>query len=372
MCDFSEYGTPSIKWLTQARNVPSFSPQCESIVEWRCLFNTQREATTAEEFKPLEPHVRTKDYSVPTRDGSSIEVRSYRPANVDETKVLPVYMHLHGGGFLFGTLATEDAICARISINAQVVVLSVNFRHTPEAGYPTAWNDTGDAFEWLHDHIDELGGDAHRVVLGGISSGGQLAAAFVLKKHLGKASVARPAIAGQILQIPCLAIMDCYEPQRKKIKSSSASSYEQNKLAPLMPLSVCRFFTDLLKIENPQEDDIELNPGNAKPEQVRGLPPTVFTITGWDPLRDEGLLYAKMLAKSGSVDNSFLLKEHRLTELNNRVPVDVHVFPGLPHGFRRVLGELAESARWDRAIEQGIAWILSKPMASGKFEIRTN
>lgn len=310
MCDFSEYGTPSIKWLTQARNVPSFSPQCESIVEWRGLFNKQREAATAEEFKPLEPHVLMKDYTVPTRDGSSIQARSYRPASVDAAEVLPVYMHLHGGGFLFGTLATEDAICARISINARVVVLSVNFRHTPEHGYPTAWNDTDDAFEWLHDHISELGGDAHRVVLGGISSGGQLAAAFVLKKHLGKASTRRPAIAGQILQIPCLAIMDCYGPQRNKIKSSSVSSYEQNKLAPLMPLSVCRFFTDLLKVENPQEDDIELNPGNAKSGQVRGLPPTVFTITGWDPLRDEGLLFAKMLAEAGLVLVPFLSNDN--------------------------------------------------------------
>lgn len=66
------------------------------------------------------------------------------------------------------------------------------------------------------------------------------------------------------------------------------------------------------------------------------------------------------------------MNDHQLTEIYKRVPVDVHVFPGLPHGFRRVLGELAESARWDRAIEQGIAWILSKPMASGNFEIKTN
>ena len=54
-----------------------------------------------------------------------------------------------------------------------------------------------------------------------------------------------------------------------------------------------------------------------------------------------------------------------------RVPVDVHMFPGLPHGFRRVLGELAESARWDQVIEQGITWVLSKPTASGSFEIKT-
>lgn len=65
------------------------------------------------------------------------------------------------------------------------------------------------------------------------------------------------------------------------------------------------------------------------------------------------------------------MKHQRLTEINTRVPVDVHMFPGLPHGFRRVLGELAESGRWDRVIEQGIAWILSKPTASVSFDIKT-
>lgn len=61
----------------------------------------------------------------------------------------------------------------------------------------------------------------------------------------------------------------------------------------------------------------------------------------------------------------------RLTSIITRVPVDVHMFPGLPHGFRRVLGNLTESARWDRVIEQGIAWLLSKPTTSGELKIKT-
>ncbi|ETS84327.1 hypothetical protein PFICI_02352 [Pestalotiopsis fici W106-1] len=350
MCDFSVYGTPSPEWIAGASNLPSFLPQVESIVEWRKIFNAQREATVAEEFKSVKTQVRIQDYSIPTRDGSSIGARCYWPINAEPGKSLPVYMHLLGGGFIFGSLATEDAICARIAINTQIIVLSIEARHTPEHSYPTAWNDTNDAFDWLHDHIEELGGNAHQVIIGGQSSGGQLAASLVLKRNLDSSSE-RPAIAGQLLMVPCLVSMSCYEPQLAKLKSKDISSYEQNRFAPLAPLTVCRFFEELLEIDDPQVDDIELNPGNATPDQVQGLPPTMFLITGWDPMRDEGLLYAKMLVEAG-------------------VPVDIHMFPGLPHNFRRVLNNVPESARWDRTIERGIQWLLSNPMATGMFEIK--
>lgn len=68
---------------------------------------------------------------------------------------------------------------------------------------------------------------------------------------------------------------------------------------------------------------------------------------------------------------AFLDNQRKLTEMTISVPIDVHMFPGLPHGFRRVLGKLSESARWDRVIEQGIAWALSKPTATGIFEIKS-
>lgn len=69
----------------------------------------------------------------------------------------------------------------------------------------------------------------------------------------------------------------------------------------MFSLAELRWFTSLLKIENPDVNDTKLNPGNATPEQVKGMPPTVLGIVGLDPLRDEALLYAKMLAEAGLV-----------------------------------------------------------------------
>lgn len=351
MADYTQYGGPSPEWLAIADSLPTV-PADVSREQRRQLLNEQREKGAAEAMKVLGSQVTTRDYSIPTRDGSSIEARSYRPVGVDGSKVLPVYYHLHGGGWFFGTLSSEDATCARIAINAQVVVFNLNYRHTPEHVYPTAWDDVEDGFEWLHDHIDDIGGDAKQVVMGGISAGGQLTASFVLGKHLGKASSdKRPSPVGQVLMIPNLVNMNCYRPLKSRLKNPSVSSYEQNKDAAIMPMAVARFFMNQLNVPNPKSEDLRINQVYATADQVKGLPPTVFGVAGWDILRDEGLLWAEDLANAG-------------------VPTDVHLFPGLPHGFRRAGDKLAASEHWDKVMEQGITWALSNPAATGKFEIK--
>ncbi|KAK4120121.1 alpha/beta-hydrolase [Parathielavia appendiculata] len=358
MCDFSCYGGASDEWLALEASLPPPPPLGQSVEEKRRAVNEGREQAAAQAMEALSRRVRTRDHSIPTRDGSKIKARSYRPRHVDgnasEDHPLPVYIHLHGGGFLFGTLASEDATCARVCLNARVVVLNVNYRHTPEHGYPKAWNDVEDAFEWLHDNMQLVGGDAARVVVGGISAGAQLTASLVLGKHVGRVAAPRPAIAGQVLMIPALVNMDCYEPQVRKMKDPSASSYEENKDAPILPVSACRFFTDLLKIDRAElgAENLKLNPGNAAPEQVKGLPPTVFGIAGLDPLRDEGLLYAKMLTESG-------------------VPTNVHLFKGVPHGFRRFGDKLSASKKWDEVMENGIRWALGSHTACPAFSVHT-
>jgi acetyl esterase/lipase len=269
------------------------------LLELRRVTNEGREAVAAEAMKHLKSQVITRDHFIRTRDGGTVEARSYRPVDVPETEQLPVYIHLHGGGFLFGTLYSEDATCSQIAIKSRLVVLNVNYRHTPEFTYPTAWHDSQDAFEWAHSHIHDIGGDHNRVVVGGISAGAWLTASLVLEQHLGRVATDRPAIAGQVLIIPSLTSMDCYEPQLAQMRDASVSSYTENEHAPVLPLKTMRLFTDLLNIQSPQASDTKLNPGNAAPEQVKGLPPTVFGIAGLDPLRDEGLLYAKKLTEAG-------------------------------------------------------------------------
>ncbi|KAK0624231.1 Alpha/Beta hydrolase protein [Immersiella caudata] len=351
MCDFSQYDGASDEWHAVAATLPA-APTGLSILERRGATNAVREATAAAAYKKLAPWLNTLDHSIPTRDGSTIEARTYRLAGLVDSEPLPVHIHLHGGGFFFGSIASEDAICARIAFNTSFIVLNVNYRHTPEHTYPTAWNDVEDAFSWVHENAAALNADPARVVVGGISAGASLAASLVLRQHLDLVATDRPKIAGQVLMIPTTVHIKCNGPQLAKMKDLKLSSWETCKDAPILSRETCEFFTGLLTPDStPNDDDLRINPGNVSADQVKGLPPTVVGVAGNDPLRDEGLLYAKMLAESG-------------------VPTDVHVFKGVPHGFRRFGDELSESKRWDLVAERGIVWALSEPEA-GAFEIKT-
>ncbi|EDU40595.1 alpha beta hydrolase fold-3 domain containing protein [Pyrenophora tritici-repentis] len=350
--DFLQYGGPSEEWLAVEKTLPALTFDLSmDPVALRTAVNSEREIRASEVMELLAPQVHFKNYTIPTRDGSTVEARTYRSVEKDATEKLPVYIYLHGGGFIFGTLNTEDPLCAQTAINTGAVVLNVNYRHTPEHTFPTVWHDSQDAFAWLHSNINSIGGDSSKVVVGGVSAGGQLAASLALEQHLGKSEVTKhlPRLAGQILIIPPLAALSTYDQgPGKKLKSSS---HIENEHAPILPKKTMEFFTSLLKAGDPDLKDTKLNIVNATEEEVKGFPPTVFGIAGLDPLRDEGLLYAKLLSEAN-------------------VPTDITLFKGVPHGHRRFGKALKSSEHWDKCVEEGILWVLSKPQATGKFEVK--
>lgn len=303
MCDFSRYSDRPDEWLAiEATLTPRPTATGDAIYALQAKTNKEREEASAlamEEFKDM---VTIRDHTVPTRDGQTIEARSYRPTAADSEQTLPIYLHFHGGGFVYGSVASEDATCSRIAVNTGAVVLSVNYRHTPDYTYPTAFDDAEDGFAWLHANIADLKADPKSVVVGGISAGAHLTSSLVLRKNVGKlgdAAQACPPIAGQVLMIPVVVHLDCQEKQLAQIKDASVWSCKQNEQAPVLPMNVVRMFLGLLKIQNPDPNDLRLNPGNATPDQVKGLPPTTFAVAGLDPLRDEGLLFAKTLSENG-------------------------------------------------------------------------
>ncbi|CAH0024384.1 unnamed protein product [Clonostachys rhizophaga] len=354
MCDFSQYGGKSDEWLALEASLPP-PPTFADVYDRQQAINRGREEVSAADMEQLAPSIRLKDHSILARDGATLEARSYRPASTKDNARLPIYIHLHGGGYFFGSLSSEDAISTRIALGAGVTVVNVNYRHTPDATFPTAWNDVEDAFYWVHDHLDELRGNSDQVLVGGISAGAQLAAALVLRQNIASPDILqKPKIAGQVLMIPALVHSDSYQSQLDQLSDPSVSSYIENEHAPILSHKVIQFFTGLLKVPvpDPENEDFRFNTGNASTLQVRGLPPTVLGIAGLDPLRDEGLLYAKKLAEAG-------------------VATDIHVFKGLPHGFRRYGEQLSESARWDKVMENGIRWAISNPKPSRKFEVKT-
>ncbi|KAK7998314.1 Spc24-domain-containing protein [Apiospora arundinis] len=357
MSDFSIYGGPSKDWLAVEAEIPAF-PLDVPIPEMKRIINEMRlkRAQDAMAALKLTDQVKMQDLTIKARDGYSLELRTYLSAKVaaeekDQKQKRPTYLHLHGGGFLLGTLDSEDVICSKMALETGALILNLNYRHTPEYTYPTAWHDTQDTYLWIHQNIDQLGGDPSRVLVGGVSAGAWLAASLTLEMNLGHIPelAGLPPVAGQVLMIPPTVHPDCYEPQLRRLKEGAVSSYVENEFAPLLPAARGRLFCELLRVPDPRDDDLNLNPGNATVDQVRGLPPTTFGVCGLDPLRDEGLLFAELLAEAN-------------------VPTNIHVFKGLPHGFHAV-DKLKASTDWVTVTHGGISWALGNPKATGKVDV---
>ncbi|OKL61078.1 hypothetical protein UA08_03078 [Talaromyces atroroseus] len=350
MSDFSKYGIPSEEWLQLASTlppIPNLSPE-----ELKRATNLRRDAGAEKIMKQFEltEKVSSQDHSIPARDGYHLEARTYRPRGAAASaEKLPVYMSLHGGGFLYGTLNSEDPLCSFVALRLNVLVLNLNYRHTPEYPYPTAWNDAEDAMIWLCENAASINADIERVVVGGSSAGSELSASLTRVISQSELRLSpQPTILGQVLMLPTVVFADCYEPMMRQIKDHSVSSYHQCAEANFMDSKTRNMFNDLLKVENPDPDDKRLNPGYLTTEEAEKMPPTTLLIAGYDPLRDEGLLYGKLLADNG-------------------VPTNVHVFKGLPHGFRMLGDKVSVTPQWDEAMLEGIMWALSKPTASEEF-----
>jgi len=96
----------------------------------------------------------------------------YAPAGA---KDLPVVFWIHGGGWQTGDKANVQEK-PRYFMEKSFVFVSINHRLLPEVVMEDLVGDVAKAFAWVRHHIAEYGGDPSRVLVGGHSSGAQLAA----------------------------------------------------------------------------------------------------------------------------------------------------------------------------------------------------
>ena len=141
--------------------------------------------------------VATRDFSVPGKEGHSIEIRVYRPEGA--TVQLPAVFFIHGGGFMLGGIHTEDERCEIYSALAECIVINIDYRLAPEHPFPAAFNDCVDVLDWIADKAADLGIDARRIAVGGNSAGGALAAALALRSR-----TEGPPLSHQFLVNPVL------------------------------------------------------------------------------------------------------------------------------------------------------------------------
>ena len=250
-----------------------------------------------------------------------VPARVYRPETTGE---IPTVVFFHGGGFVIGDLETHDGICRLLCRDLSAVVVSVDYRLAPEHPFPAAVDDCYAALTAVAKEIDEYGGDATRLAVGGDSAGGNLAAVCAQQAHVDGI-----AIAAQLLVYPATDLLG--ENYRSRIDNGEGYF--------LTYADMMWFAGHYLGIAATPEaaQDPELMARAADPrlspllaKSLEGLPPAVVATAEFDPLRDEGNAYAKALEAAG-------------------VRVEHREFPGLIHGFyglESVSPAVAEATAW--------------------------
>ena len=158
----------------------------------------------APELSFAELPARTVPATIPTRHG---EVRAvvYLPAASSEP--VPVYVNLHGGGFILRHPEQDDPLCRYLAATAGVAVVNVDYDVAPAHRFPEPIEEAYDAVCWAAGPGRDW--DGSRLCVGGQSAGGALAAAVArLALELGG-----PDLALQVLLYP---VLDLVTPARDK------------------------------------------------------------------------------------------------------------------------------------------------------------
>jgi acetyl esterase len=228
-----------------------------------------------------EPIFRTEDRRIPG-PGSPIPIRIYTPREAKAGEKLPVLLWFHGGGFVIGSIDTHDSVCRMLANQVNCIVVSADYRLAPECKFPAAVEDCEAALKWVALHAVEFGADPQAIGVGGDSAGANLATVVaILARDAG-----HPKIAFQLLIYPCAAP----EPE-------TPSHYKFAEGYVLSRNTITWFFR-LYQRSRADSNDFRFAPLIA--DDLANLPPALVLVAGYDPLRDEGVDYAKRLIEAGN------------------------------------------------------------------------
>lgn len=224
---------------------------------------------------PKEDMVRIKI----TKD--SIPVLVFNPLHKDS---LPIIINYHGGGFIAPLIPSLEHSLWLDAQTYGAIVFAVDYRVAPEHPFPAAVDDSYNAFKWIAEYGDELGGDTSRITIMGNSAGANLVAVIAQKAK-------KENLSHKIK----LQVMNGLPADLSPQNMETSVSYKQNAVGYFQTKAACYFAVE--KYAPDKYNNPEVSPILTK--DVKGLPPAVIINAEFDPLRDDGILYANKLRQAG-------------------------------------------------------------------------
>lgn len=271
------------------------------------------------------------EHDVPVAwDGHVGRLVLVRPTAVPADVPVPVVYHLHGGGLVTGSPWEDLPPLVDLVDGLGVAVAAMTYRLAPEWRYPAAVEDAYAGLGWLVAHAGELGLDARRVVVSGVSAGGGLAAATaLLARERGW-----PTLAGQLLVYPML---DDRNDSASGHQMDGAGSWDRNANATGWGAYLG---------ERAGADDVPAAAAPARAADLSGLPPTFLDVASAETFRDEDVAYAQRLWAAGA-------------------DAELHVWPGGCHGFDFLVPTARVSRHARQARRRWLVRVLGIPDPEG-------
>jgi acetyl esterase len=257
-------------------------------------------------------------------EGGSLAVRLFRPANVEQPRLI---VYFHGGGWVIGSPSTHHTVAALLAADTQCAVASVDYRLAPEFAFPTPCDDAIAAVRWLAAARAELGLTPDFLAVAGDSAGGHLAAvaARAVNEENGAAIV-----QAQLLIYPVTAPLLTTESYRAFANGPGLTREEMTW-----------YWTQYIGLDalarGAEQSDPRIHLMASPPAQ---LPPaSVVVVAANDVLRDDGLAYADFLVRHDA-------------------PVITIEASGMTHGFARLQPDVPRAREWMRRAAESFASVL--------------
>ncbi|MGJ7612457.1 MULTISPECIES: alpha/beta hydrolase [unclassified Variovorax] len=234
--------------------------------------------------------------SIDTEVGGAVGKLPARVYTPDGAGPFPVVVYFHGGGWVIADKQVYDGGARALAKQANAIVVSVDYRLSPEAKFPAAWDDALASYKWVSENAASMKGDPKRMALAGESAGGNLAVSTAV------------AVRDAGLQMPThvLAVYPVAQTGDLNTKSyvDSATAKPLNK--PMIGWFVDKLLAKPEDKANPRLDIVHAD--------LKGLPPVTIINAQIDPLREDGAMLQSALKKAG-------------------VKVDRKIYSGVTHEF---------------------------------------
>ena len=258
--------------------------------EHRNMFNAP---SIPEAERAAVHHIEERVIQLAHRD---ITIRIYTP---HEAETYPILMYYHGGAFFAGNLESHDEVARPLCASSGYKVIAIDYRLAPEHPFPAGLNDCYDVTKWVTQHADELQWDGEHLAVSGDSSGGNFAAVITqLARERQEFTITK-----QVLLYPSVDVT--FDAAKYPSVSENGTGYFVE--AAQLPELNHFYLQTVDSLMNPLVSPIYAS-------TFTDLPEALVVVAEFDPMRDEGIAYAKKLAAAD-------------------VAVTTKVYEGVTHGF---------------------------------------